>query len=165
MQSSLLPNSPRPRRARRHFIRPVQSIDKDHGVSETARKRAEALKEVGNAAARRGDWATAEQRYSEALQLTPHDHLIRSNRSLVYTKLGRGEDAMGDARARRAAPRSLSDAPSAEEGRAAGADVVSPGAALLPSQEVVSLLSTWPKGWLRFAMALEAAGEAPPCCV
>lgn len=74
-------------------------------VTDTQRKRADALKEVGNAAARRGDWATAERRYSEALQLTPHDHLIRSNRSLVYTKLGRGEDALGDARVRRSETR------------------------------------------------------------
>ena len=71
----------------------------DRAVVSGAREaRAEALRAAGNAAFRRGDWATAERRYSEALMVTPDSHMLYSNRASAFSKLKRYADALGDAK-------------------------------------------------------------------
>eukprot|EP00850_Spirogloea_muscicola_P002926 SM000011S19104 [mRNA] locus=s11:872208:876883:+ [translate_table: standard] len=56
-----------------------------------------ALKERGNVALARGDTAKAIEYYTRALELVPRSHILYSNRSAAYFKLGQFQEAVLDA--------------------------------------------------------------------
>lgn len=55
------------------------------------------LKEKGNACVREKKYSDAVKYYSSALELNPDGHLVYSNRSLAFSKLGQFRDALRDA--------------------------------------------------------------------
>ncbi|KAG2482944.1 hypothetical protein HYH03_018169 [Edaphochlamys debaryana] len=57
---------------------------------------AEAAKEEGNAAAKRGDWAAAAEAYGAALAADPSLLAAANNRALAFLRLGRSEEAEAD---------------------------------------------------------------------
>eukprot|EP00850_Spirogloea_muscicola_P005759 SM000026S09008 [mRNA] locus=s26:1027895:1029666:- [translate_table: standard] len=67
------------------------------GNSALAVGRASALKERGNVALARGDTAKAIEYYTRALELVPRSHILYSNRSAAYFKLGQFQEAVLDA--------------------------------------------------------------------
>jgi len=59
--------------------------------------RAVELRNEGNKLFGRGDAKTSIQKYSDAFTLAPNDHLLTSNRSHAYMKLGMYEESLEDA--------------------------------------------------------------------
>lgn len=55
------------------------------------------LKQKGNEAMKATDFDTAVQCYSEAIELSPENHVLYSNRSAAYMKLDKFEEALQDA--------------------------------------------------------------------
>jgi len=54
-------------------------------------------KHAGNKAFSNGDYPTAIKRFTEAIEITPENHLLYSNRSMAYIQLKDWEDALQDA--------------------------------------------------------------------
>jgi len=59
---------------------------------------AEEAKSKGNAAFSSGDYATAITHFTEAINLSPTNHILYSNRSASYASLHRYEEALSDAK-------------------------------------------------------------------
>ncbi|NWV19300.1 TTC12 protein, partial [Origma solitaria] len=78
----------------------LAALEKDAKERAQRRKRneqlADALKEKGNEAFRRGDYPTAIQRYSEGLQKLRDKQELYTNRAQAYLKLHEYEKAIGD---------------------------------------------------------------------
>ncbi|QQP36488.1 Uncharacterized protein FKW44_021615, partial [Caligus rogercresseyi] len=52
---------------------------------------------LSNAACQAGDFKTAIKIYSDAIAMDPGNHILYSNRSAAYIKLGQFNSALGDA--------------------------------------------------------------------
>jgi tetratricopeptide (TPR) repeat protein len=85
--------------------------------------RAAVLKDQGNALLGQKKFARAIDKYTEAIALTPANHVLYSNRSGVLLELGRAAEAVADA------------------------------------DTCVKLQPSWPKGYFRLGVALEAQGR------
>ena len=53
---------------------------------------------LSNTACQNGDFEKAVSLYSEAIQLDPHNHILFSNRSAAYIKMGQFTKALKDAK-------------------------------------------------------------------
>ena len=58
---------------------------------------ADELKQKGNDAMKSANFESAVRFYSEAISLSPENHVLYSNRSAAYMKLGRYQKALEDA--------------------------------------------------------------------
>ncbi|MCI15978.1 heat shock protein STI-like, partial [Trifolium medium] len=67
------------------------------GLADAQKAAADGAKAKGNAAFSSGDFATAIRHFSEAINLTPSDHVLYSNRSAAYASLRNYIDALADA--------------------------------------------------------------------
>ncbi|CAL1540144.1 unnamed protein product [Lymnaea stagnalis] len=59
--------------------------------------KASSLKKAGNDYFTKGEYINAIKVYTEAIEMAPNDHLLRSNRCHAYASLDRYEDALADA--------------------------------------------------------------------
>jgi stress-induced-phosphoprotein 1 len=57
----------------------------------------EELKAKGNAALQKENYEEAIQHYTEATKLDPNNHILYSNRSAAYAKIGKYRDSLADA--------------------------------------------------------------------
>lgn len=76
---------------------PAQNITTNNtGPSEKERKRAQTLKEEGNALVKKGEHRKAIEKYSQSIQLNPHEVTTYTNRALCFLSVKQHREAVSD---------------------------------------------------------------------
>lgn len=75
---------------------PAQNNSNDTGPSDKDRKRAQVLKEEGNALVKKGEHRKAIEKYSQSVQLNPKEVTTYTNRALCYLSVKQHRDAVSD---------------------------------------------------------------------